>query len=205
MNTTNSIIAVLPETTTNVPQYLGSSRLIVTMMTGNANFPAPTPPLSEVSTQLDTLEACEELARKGGKGTTEARNVALRKSHSEMRLLRAYVQNTADKSPAQAAAIIESAGMKVGKPRTVTKLPLAAKQGNASGAVTLEAKAVQRPVQYHWQMSADTTTWTDLPHTFTSKTEASGLTPATIYSFRMRTVTRSGASEWSPPVSIIAH
>ena len=54
-------------------------------------------------------------------------------------------------------------------------------------------------------MSADKTTWTDLPNTFTTKAGASGLTPATIYSFRMRTLTKNGPSEWSPPVSIIAH
>jgi hypothetical protein len=37
-------------------------RLIVTMMTGNQSFPEPTPPLAEVLTALDTLEAREELA-----------------------------------------------------------------------------------------------------------------------------------------------
>jgi hypothetical protein len=32
-----------------------------------------------------------------------------------------------------------------------------------------------------------------------------GLAAATIYSFRLRTVTNNGPSEWSPPVTIIAH
>jgi hypothetical protein len=32
-----------------------------------------------------------------------------------------------------------------------------------------------------------------------------GLVPGTLYSFRLRTVTRNGPSEWSSPVTIIAH
>ena len=47
--------------------------------------------------------------------------------------------------------------------------------------------------------------YADLPETFITKTVVDGLIPATIYSFRLRTVTRAGASEWSSPVTIIAH
>lgn len=68
MNSIAIFVAVLPESTKNVPRYLTACRLIVTMMTGNTNFPALAPLLSEVSADLDTLAASEELARKGPEG-----------------------------------------------------------------------------------------------------------------------------------------
>jgi hypothetical protein len=163
------------------------------------------PPLAEVSACLGTLEGREELALKGGKGAVKQRNVALRKAHNSMNLLTAYVQSTANEQPDQAEAIIESAGMKVGKPRVRTKLPLEARHGDAVGRVVLDAKALPKPVQYRWQMSTDQEVWTDLPETFKTKTVVDGLVPATVYSFRLRTVTNNGASEWSSPVTIIAH
>ena len=199
------VTVVLPESPQNVSSYLIACRLVVTMMTDNQNFPAPMPPLAEISADLDTLEASEELARKGGKGMVQQRNIALRRVHSKMMLLKAYVQSTANADPDQAEAIVHSAGMNVAKPRTRTKLPINVKRGDAVGRVVLDAKALPHPVQYRWQMSTDQTTWTDLPESFKTKSVVEGLVPATTYSFRLRTVTRNGPSEWSPPVTIMAH
>ena len=204
MNAITTIIAVLPEGPQHVSRYLMACRLIVTMMTDNPNFSAPTPPLSEVSTDLDALEASAELARKGGKGMVPQRDVVLRKVHNKMTMLRAYVQSAANAEPDQAEAIVHSAGMNIAKPRTRTKLPVDVKHGDAPGEVVLDAKALPQPVQYRWQMSADQKTWTDLPESFKTKSVVEGLVPATVYSFRLRTVTRNGLSEWSPPVTIRA-
>ncbi len=95
--------------------------------------------------------------------------------------------------------------MNVGKPRSRTKLPVNVKHGDAPGRVVLDAKALPQPVQYRWQMSTDQATWTDLPECFITKSTVEGLTPATLYSFRLKTVTRNGPSEWSQPVTILAH
>ena len=205
MNEIPIFIAMLPETTQNVSRFLTECNLVITMMTDNQNFPAPAPPLSEVSTSLDTLKEREELALKGGMGMVKQRNVALRKARNCMNLLTAYVQTTANEQPDQAEAIIESAGMKVGKQRSRTKLPLEARHGDAIGRVVLDAKALPKPVQYRWQMSTDQEIWTDLPETFKTKTVVDGLVPATVYAFRLRTVTKNGPSEWSSPITIIAH
>jgi len=198
-------IAVLPESTKNVPRYLTACRLIVTMMTGNTSFPAPTPPLSEVSGDLNVVEASEERARRGGKGMVQERDVAVRKAQGSMTMLKAYVQNVANVDPEKAEAIIHSAGMNVAKPRKRTKLPIQAKHGDAPGKVVLDAKALPKPVQYRWQMSTDQETWTDLFESFTTKKTVEDLVPAKVYSFRLQTVTKNGPSEWSPPVTIVAH
>src|SRR6188474_1579367 len=101
MNAITPIIAVLPESPQNVSRYLMGCRLIVTMMTGNPSFPAPTPPLADVSADLDALEASEELARKGGKGMVKLRDVALRKVHNKMTMLKVYAQSVANAEPDQ--------------------------------------------------------------------------------------------------------
>jgi hypothetical protein len=205
MKAIGTVIAVLPELPHNVLRYLTVGRVIVTRMTGNPHFPAPTPPLAEVSANLDALEAREELAQKGGKGMAQERDITLRKAHTCMTLLRAYVQCVANAEPEHAEAIVHSAGMNIGKPRTRTKLPVKVKHGGAPGRVVLDAKALPKPVQYRWQMSTDQATWTDLPDSFITKSIVEGLTPATLYSFRLKTVTRNGPSEWSQPVTIVAH
>ena len=150
MNAITPIIAVLPESPESVTRYLMACRHIVSRMTGNPSFPAPTPPLSEVSTDLDALVAREELALKGGKGMAQERDVALRGAHSHMTMLKAYVQVTANAEPEKAEAIVLSSGMDVAKPRTWTKPPIEAKLGDAPGRVVLDAKALPKPVQYRW-------------------------------------------------------
>jgi hypothetical protein len=205
MNAIPTIIAVLPESPEHVPRYLARCRLIVTMMTGNANFPSPTPTLAEVSAGLDSLEAQEELAQKGGKGMVQLRDVELRKSHNNMTMVKGYVQGVANKHPEEAEAIIHSAGFNTAKPRVRTKLPTSAKHGDGPGKVVLDTKALPKPVQYRWQMSTDQETWTDVAETFMTKTTVEGLVPATVYSFRLRTVTKSGPSDWSSPVTIVTH
>ncbi|HZF47710.1 MAG TPA: fibronectin type III domain-containing protein [Polyangiaceae bacterium] len=205
MSAIPTIIAVLPESTHNVPRYLMACRNIVTRMTGNPSFPAPTPPLPEVSAALDALATREELAQGRGKGMVQERDVALRGAHSHMTMLKAYVQVTANAEPEKAEAIVLSSGMDVAKPRTWTKPPIEAKHGDAPGRVVLDTKALPKPVQYRWQMSTDQGTWTDLTETFKTKTTVEGLVPARVYSFRLRTVTNNGPSEWSPPVTIVTH
>jgi hypothetical protein len=54
-------------------------------------------------------------------------------------------------------------------------------------------------------MSLDQKVWSDLPATVKASTLVSGLTPATIYYFRFRTLRAAGLSDWSIVVSLIAH
>ena len=204
MNTLPRSIAVFPHNK-QVPLYLTNCRLVVTMMTSNKNLPTPTPPLAQLTAHLDLLVAAEELAHKGGMGAVEQRDVALGAVRNDMRLLKAYVQSVADANATEAESLIKSAGMDVKKKRTRTKPSVEARWGKAPGTVVIEAKALPPPVQYRWQMSTDQNTWTDLPETFKAKVTVSGLTPVTVYHFRLRTVTNDGLSSSSVVVSIIVH
>jgi len=204
MNSIPRVIAVLQESA-QVLHYLEQCRLIVTMMTGNPNLPNPPLSLPQVSAHLDTLDASQKLVGKGGKDAVAQRDVALTAVRIDMRLLKAYVQGEADKNLNEAASIIKSAGFDIGKARARNKPPVGAKHGQLPGRVVLECKAVPQPAQYRWQMSTDQKTWTDLPETFKAKTIVDGLTPATVYYFRLRTFTHGGLSDGSTVVSLIAH
>jgi hypothetical protein len=204
MNAAPRFIAVFPEAS-QIPQFSASCRLVVTMMTGNPNFASPMPALTQFTAHLDALDADEQLARKGGKGAVQQRNVSLGLVRNDMRLIKAYVQSVADTHPlTEAESIIHSAGMEARLRTGRIKPPVGARDGKVPGQVVLDAKALKAPVAYRWQMSTDQASWTDLPETFRAATMVAGLTPATTYYFRLRTMTREGLSEWSPVVSIIA-
>ena len=118
-------IAVLTESTQNVLRYKERCRHIIAMMTDNPSFSAPTPALNEVSSDLNDLDECQEAVLKGGKGMVKKRNVALRRVHNKMSMIRAYVQTVANEDPDQAEVIIESAGMAVAGARAAPPAPAA--------------------------------------------------------------------------------
>src|SRR5262245_61895408 len=146
MNTLPRSIAVFPKCK-QVPQFLTNCRLVVTMLTGNADLANPTPPLAQVSTHLHLLEASDEPAHQRGKGGVPKRDLDLGAVHNDMRLLKAYVQSVADANATEAESIIKSAGMDIKQKSTRTKPPVVAKLGTVPGSVVIEAKALAPPVQ----------------------------------------------------------
>jgi hypothetical protein len=95
--------------------------------------------------------------------------------------------------------------MRVRKVPKRSKAALRARNAGTSGTVVLEAKAVAHVATYYWQHSLDQTTWFDVPETMQASTVIEGLTSAQRYYFRFRTLTRSGASDFSQVVSLLVH
>jgi hypothetical protein len=188
-----------------ITQFIKQCRVIITKMTGNTWFPSPTPTLQQFTNDVNALDAAEQLTLKGPKGSAADRNTKLRVVRSDARLLKEYVQSIADANVASSQAIIEGSGYGVAKKPVRSKGQLTAKNGTVPGTVVLLAKALKKRVSYLWQMSTDSKTWTDLPATVKATTVVTGLTPATVYYFRFRTLTVTGLSDWSVTVSIIAH
>jgi hypothetical protein len=84
------------------------------------------------------------------------------------------------------------------------KPALSAKQGSASGTVTLSAKSAAVKAAYNWQYSTDQKTWTSLPQTLKAKTSVSGLTAATTYFFRSQALTpKGGEGDWGQATSLL--
>ena len=171
----------------------------------NPTFPNPVPALSVVETHIDELEDAESKAVSRTKGAVALRDAKKRRLQEDLALLRAYVQSVVSEgmNPAEAIAAIESANMTVKKTATRSLPEVSVKSADVSGKVRLAAKAVAPGAVYVWEYSVDQSKWTPLPEMMKSRTELSGLTPASTYSFRFRALTRAGWQDYSHVVSLI--
>ncbi len=181
---------------------------IVLAMTGNANFPTPypanVPALATVTADINALDSTESVALTKVIGSVETRDAKKEILLKDLHALLAYVQGIADNNPANAVAIIKSAGMDVKQPVSRTKSDFDVSYGDVSGSALLVAKVAAKRASYEWQMSADGKTWNNLPVTLICKTTVTGLVPGTTYYFRFKAVTTDGEGDWSQFVSIVA-
>jgi hypothetical protein len=185
-----------------VPALLGVVEVILQGMTGNPFFPAPTPSLATVAAALADLRDAEVATLTRTRGTAEVRNEKLAALHSLLHRLKAYVQGVADDNPAQAAGIIESAGMNAWKAGPGGKAAFDVRAGAVNGTVRMAVRAAAKDATYEWQWSADGgKTWTTAPATQQAKTVLTGLPSGVMCLFRYHAVTRKGTSNWSEPVA----
>jgi hypothetical protein len=186
-----------------VAQLIPYAAGIVTGMTNNPAFPNPVVPLATVNAAISALHTAEAAALTRAKGAVATRNEKRAALVSLLEQLRAYVQARADATPENGASIIESAGMAVRKVATHPARTFTAKAGAVSGSVTLYAKSVGDRAAYMWEYSTDGgKTWLALPPTLQAKTTVTGLTPGSSVEFRYRAVTKTGAADWSLPITL---
>jgi hypothetical protein len=135
------------------------------------------------------------------------RNAKALKVYQELGHLRDYVQAMVETmtSPADAVALIVSAGLSVRKARNYAKPAFAAKYGAVSGEALLVALAVPRAHAYYWEYSVDQSEWTAMPETTKASTTLAGLTAGQVYYFRFRTLTPNGKTDYSQVVSLRVH
>jgi hypothetical protein len=187
-----------------VPALIKMAQAFVAAMTNNPHFPSSNPPLATLNTSIAALDAAETATKTRAKGTVAARNAARAQLVSDLHALKAYVQQVADANPDQAEAIIASAGMQVRRSTSRAKPTFAVRQGKISGSVKLEARAVALRASYEWEWSIDGgKTWTTAPPTLQAKTAISGLPAGTTVQFRYRSVTKTGAADWSQATSLL--
>jgi hypothetical protein len=69
-----------------------------------------------------------------------------------------------------------------------------------------ELRRNTREIHHHDGASSDAgKTWLDVPPTLQAKTTVTGLASGTTVQFRFRSVIKGGASDWSPPFSLLVH
>jgi hypothetical protein len=172
----------------------------------NPSFPNPTPSLATFAANIDALDDAETKAATKAKGAAAFRDAKKKRVKEDLDHLCDYVQSVVEAAPnGTAAALIESAFMRVKKARKQSTSEVSAKNAGVSGKVQLAAKAVSRAATYSWEYSVDQTQWTPVPDTMYARTEVSGLTRACTYYFRFRTFTRAGRSGYSQVVSLLVH
>lgn len=180
---------------------------ILGSLTNNPSFPSPTPSLDVFAANIDAFDKAEAHAATRTKGAAAQRNAKKQKVIQDLRHLRDYVQSVAEAqaTPAEAGAMIASAGMATRAVTKRSKPPLTARNTGTSGTVLLDAEAVAQTATYYWQYSLDQKTWTSAPETMKARTTIAGLTPAQVYYFRFRALTRNGATDYSQVVSLLVH
>lgn len=188
-----------------IPQKIVRTRFFVTSMTGNANFTTPSPTLASITTSVNALETAS-MAALGG-GVDDTANMHTKEAALDLLLksLGGYVESIANNSPANAEAIILSAGMSVkGKGGKVAH-DFEVKVTNNPGEVKLTHQGVKRGA-YEYQMTTDPTNesswvkiYTGTRGTFTK----SGLVSGTRYFFRSMIIDKNGPSAWSAVLNTV--
>lgn len=197
----NLVTLSLPRT---IPALITYTQAMLAAMTNNANFPTPLPALSAVSAALAALQSAEAQAMSRIKGAVVVRNDKKAALVSLLQALRAYIQTTADADPENSAAIIKSSGFPLKKVPVHPPRVFSVKSGMVSGSVEIVAARAARRASYLWGYSTDGgKTWTEVGPTLQAKTTISGLPVGTTVQFRYRGVTKTGAADWSQPISLL--
>ena len=189
-----------------VPALIVYAENVLKRMTGNPTFPNPTPTLFAITAAVDDLRIAEAAALSRMKGAVATRNAKRTALVAILQALRTYIQGVADADPANAAPVIESAGLAVRKTPTRRARGFIAKPGKVSGVATVYAAITARRASYEWQYSTDGgKTWLTAPSTLQAKTTVPGLVPGSTAQFKYRALTKTGEGEWSQPTSLLVH
>ena len=206
-NSNKRPIAVFPiSKLRKIGDFILRIRAIVLNIVNNpAFFVTPNPTVASINTNITNLETGETLAKTRVTGSAGARNLKYDALLKSVHGLQNYVQTLADNAVDEhtAIAIITASGFDLKNKGVRVKPDLEAKQGVVSGNINLIAKSSGNRNAYNWGKSSDNITWIELPPTLQSKTTVSGLTPGTTEHFRYRTITKTGAGNWSQSISIL--
>ena len=192
-------------TVLKMPRRLGDKLIkahsIEGALTGNPNFPLALWPnnivsLAQFSLDVQAFEDAEVVVATGLIGAAAARDAALTVVMNDLYAIKTMVQLAAEKDPANAEIIIESAGFSVKKPSSKPKLQNDAFNTEVTGTVLLTADGGR---SHEWQMSKDQIDIINLPATHNAQTYVKDLTPGDVMYFRNRKLnTKTMTYNWSP-------
>lgn len=198
----------------SIPEKTARAQQIVAALTGNPNFTSPHPPLAQVTTAINELEAASnaaQAARQEAKARTAAQNTKEEVLDQILTQLVAHVESVAGNDE----ELIMSAGLDVRAPPAQARnasmhsvsLSLTATAGDHDGEIDLSWDTVRGARSYVIERSPDPpseSTWTHSGISTRSRATVEGLNSGTRYWFRVAAVTTSGQSAWSNPVVKIA-
>jgi len=191
----------------NIPiaTLIQQSRHFVISMTGNPNFPSPSPDLASVTTQIDALENAYGVSLTRVMGSVSTMHTEARQLRFMLHALGAYVQNIANVNTAFAQEIIASAGMNEKKPIQRKPKEFNVKNGRIKGSVELNMKAVVHGA-YIYQMSVDPANdsgWNTICISTRVKFIQAGLKSGGIYYFRSSVVSKGVQGNWSNVLEVM--
>src|SRR5271170_6082498 len=141
--------------------FLAVMQAILAAMQAHAStFVTPPVAFTTFGSQIDTLATRQQAARARVPGAAALRDEALLVVAASAELLRAYVEQLCNASPAQGATIAQSAAMQISTTPVRAKVPLRARQGSQPGVVILYASVALLVVGrggrfFSWSYSVD--------------------------------------------------
>ncbi|MEY2486349.1 MAG: hypothetical protein QOH39_1997 [Verrucomicrobiota bacterium] len=182
------------------------ARNVVTLMTGNAQYPTPSPTLATITTSVNAFEVAVNEALDGGKIAIATRNAARVELLSMVRQLAAYVQGHCGDDLVN---LLGSGFEAVKAPSPVGQLP--APQNvrlvltEVSGELGLRFDRVLNAANYSVQTAISSDgPWEDRGLFSGSRVNLDGFTPGKVYWARARANGTAGPSDWGGPANAMA-
>lgn len=194
----------------SVPDKIQFGRQIVQAMTGNPNFPTPTPALPAVTGGSDALETAyndAQIARSVAKSKTSIQDDQASSLDWIITQLANYVEGASDGDKAK----IESAGFKIRNPPVpIGELPapvdLQVTPSEFSGSADVKWKSVYGAKSYIVERAMDNVDldWKMIGTSTKKETSLNSMMSGKKYWFRVSAVGAAGQSAWSDPVPLFA-
>lgn len=187
----------------SVEQKIVKARAVVAAMTGNPNFPTPSPTLADVTIAVDALELAQQ-ALPGGPDETEIRDIREQELDVLMSDLQIYVEGIAQGNP----EVVLSSGMETRDPKSpvgILSAPaeLTIKQGPADGQVKLKWTSVKKNSGYRIEGTTNPAEgWPMVYQSEKARLSIYDLEPGTKYYFRVATLSRAGYEGYSPIATV---
>lgn len=172
-------------------------------------FAKPNPSTGAVRQAADDMVTAQKdfKAKKLSKADRDAKRVKL---EALLHHLADYVVAVAELLPPEdQAALIGTAALTMRQSPSRAKEPFSVTHADTSGAALLRAlrranvkKRGQR-IMFHWEVSLDGQTWTEVVHTFESSATVTGLAVGKLHSFRFRTFLNNAYSDYSQVVTLV--
>jgi hypothetical protein len=192
-------------TTATDAELMVFSQHVITGMTGNAAYPAPTPTLADLTAALNAFKVAASAAM------DSRRQIVIRKQRRAvligmLRNLALYVQLACGGD----LPTLMSSGYTAQRTRQpVGPLPAPAnlrlKRGPNSGQITARCNRTPQAGAYEWRYAyaATPTAWVEVDSTFAASVVIEGLVPTTQYIVQVRALGTNGPSDWSDSAGVI--
>lgn len=182
------------------------TRNVITLMTGNAQYPTPSPSLTVITTAVNALETAVHDALDGGKIAIATRNAARAEMLSLLRQLAAYVTGNCN---ADLVALLGSGFEAVKAPSPVGVLPapenLRLSITGISGELYLRFDRVYNAANYSVQVATTPDgPWEDRDLSTSTRVTITGLTPGKVYWVRACAHGSAGSGGWGGPATAMA-
>lgn len=184
------------------PDLVGKSEHIETAMTGNTNFPTPSPKVSDLTAARAALVAAIAAAESGSHAAIATKNAAAKTLASLLTKMSRYVNSVA----AGDVTVAVSSGFELAKrPDPVDRLDAPSRfEGRTAaieGQVDLRWKGVHGGRMYFVYMSTDNgASWEQVGMSSRGRFTVTGLTSGQVYAFRVAAIGRVGEGPVSETV-----